>query len=101
MIYINASQKKDASTVLILKTPKTKSSIRKVCLPSSVAEMLSNHKKEQESIKEMLGPQYKDHNPVICGPFGNPCEQGTIQSKLDSVPVNEGENHRTANFRNF
>ena len=90
VIHVYESQKKTATTVLILKTPKTRSSIRKVYLPSSVAEMLVEHKKEQENVKEALGPEYKDHDLVICGPFGNPCEQGTIQSKLDKLIKKHG-----------
>ena len=33
-------------------------------LPSSVAEMLVEHKKEQENVKEALGPEYKDHDLI-------------------------------------
>lgn len=85
VIYVFDSQKKDSKSVLILKKPKTKSSIRKVYLPPSVARMLGEHKKNQESLKEAFGPDYKDHDLVICGPFGMPCEHGTIQDKLNKL----------------
>ena len=85
MIYAFNLQKVETKTVLILKTPKTKSSVRKVYLPSSVAQMLVEHKKKQDFTREAFGPEYKNHNLVICGPLGMPCEHGTIQEKLNSL----------------
>ena len=43
---------KKNKTVRVLKLPKTESSIRKVFLPKSVAEMLVEWKKGQDKIKE-------------------------------------------------
>ena len=85
VIYAFNMQKIETKTVLVLKTPKTKSSVRRVYLPSSVAEMLVEHKKKQDFSREAFGPEYKNHNLVICGPLGMPCEHGTIQEKLNSL----------------
>ena len=70
---------------LILKTPKTESSIRKVFLPITVAEMLIDHKKKQEGEKALLGAEYKDNNLVICTSFGTPREQPSIEAALQRL----------------
>ena len=82
VMYIFETGKRNTSTVMVLKSPKTKSSIRKVFLPSAVAEMLVEHKEKQDLAKETFGSEYKDNQLVICGVFGAPCEHGTIQKKL-------------------
>ena len=65
-------------TILVLKTPKTESSIRKVFLPKTVAEMLVSLKNSQEENKEVLGDEYRDFNLVFGGAFGLPTEISTI-----------------------
>ena len=57
--------KQNGTTVLILKNPKNKSSVRTVYLPKSVAEHLLQLKKEQELMKIVLGEAYKDFNLVL------------------------------------
>lgn len=66
------------STVLVLKKPKTISSVRRVFLPRSVAEMLISWKEKQEEMKTALGGEYQDYGLVIAGPFGMPVENTTI-----------------------
>ena len=58
-------------TVRILKTPKTESSVRKIFLPKSVANMLVDWKAEQDEMKEILGDEYMDYNlsPVVFHSF--------------------------------
>ena len=41
----------DASTVIVLKTPKTESSVRKVWMPKTVAYILGNGKRHRTSRK--------------------------------------------------
>ena len=55
VIFIFPEDSKKCTTVRVLKKPKTKSSIRKVFLPASVAEMLVMRKQEQDEIREMIG----------------------------------------------
>ncbi len=62
------------TTVLVLKSPKTKSSVRRVYIPQTVAEMLLTLKQEQEELKELLGDEYKPYNLVICSVDGRPVE---------------------------
>ena len=73
------------TTVLVLKTPKTDGSSRKVFLPKTVAEMLMTWKKEQDYAKEALGSEYQDYNLVICGATGFPVESSTIQTDLKKL----------------
>lgn len=49
------------NTRLVLKEPKTKTSIRKVFLPKTVAEMLIARKKEIEELKELFGSEFTDY----------------------------------------
>ena len=53
------------ATVLVLKVPKTKTSVRKVFLPSAVAEMLVERRKAVDEIKELLGDEYKEPNILL------------------------------------
>ena len=66
------------STVLVLKEPKTQSSVRKVFLPRTVAEMLLKHKSEQDEVKELMGNEYNDYNMVFAGFSGRPVEGSQI-----------------------
>lgn len=70
------------STVLVLKKPKTDSSIRKVFIPVAVANMLIALKQSQDETIELLGSEYQDFNLVFAGPLGLPTEGSTITSAL-------------------
>lgn len=72
----------NTSTRLILKKPKTKSSIRKVWLPKTVAYILREWKKSQNELKEFLGDEYQDFNLVISLPNGRPCENRIIEKEF-------------------
>lgn len=69
-------------TTIVLKTPKTRTSIRTVYLPLSAAKMLIEWKERQEKAKEALGEEYTDYGLVFTGPFGGPLENGTINDGL-------------------
>ena len=72
-------------TVLVLKTPKTLTSTRKVFLPKTVAEMLIAWKQEQDVTKEALGSGYTDYNLVIAGPQGTPTEGNRIRKAMQDL----------------
>ena len=76
------------TTVMVLKTPKTEGSVRKVFLPRTVAEMLIDWKKEQDHIKEVLGSEYQDYNLVIAGSLGFPVEGSSLESEFTKL-INE------------
>ena len=70
------------STVLVLKSPKTESSVRKVFLPKAVAHMLAEWKQTQDEKIELLGSEYQDFNLVFAGALGLPTEASTINTAL-------------------
>ena len=72
-------------TVLVLKKPKTLSSIRKVFLPKTVAQMLVSWKHEQDETRAQLGGEYTDYKLVIATPVGFPTEASQIRKALDDL----------------
>ena len=66
-------------TILVLKDPKTRSSVRKIYLPRTVAEMLKERKKQIDIYKNYLGDDYHDYKLVICYENGTPMEGDKIR----------------------
>ena len=66
------------NTALVLKKPKTRTSIRKIWLPTTVARMLVEWKAQQEERKEFLGDEYTDYDLVLSLPNGRPLEGQVI-----------------------
>lgn len=81
---------KSRNTVLVLKTPKTKTSVRKVFLPKTVAEMLVKWKEGQQEYKEIFGDEYMDYNMVMASPIGRPYEGCHITRGLKKVIRDNG-----------
>lgn len=67
-----------ASTRLILKKPKTDSSVRKVWLPQTLARILQEWRKSQSNMRDFLGEDYQDYDLVVTLPNGRPCEDRII-----------------------
>lgn len=72
-------------TALVLKAPKTKTSVRKVYLPNTVALMLIERKKQIEELKELFGEEYQDYNLVFAHPSGRPMEGQVITNALKKL----------------
>ena len=70
------------TTVLVLKTPKNVSSIRKVYLPVTVAELLQDLREAQNAEKAAYGDDYHDYNLVFCRANGNPLEQTYMSQRF-------------------
>lgn len=85
VIFIFPSQSSLTSTQQVLKSPKTESSIRKVFLPKTVAEMLAQTRKKQLEVIDALDDEYKDFNLVIAGPLGMPIEARRINGAFDKL----------------
>lgn len=85
IMYVFPAKSSQTTTVLVLKTPKTESSVRTVFLPKTAAEMLACWKNAQEERKAMLGSEYMDHNLVFAGPFGAPTEGTSINAAFDRL----------------
>lgn len=73
------------STVLVLKEPKTKTSVRKVFLPKAVAEMLVERKKVVDELKELLGDEYRDYDLVFASTQGTPTESNYINRAFSKL----------------
>ena len=85
VLLVFPTNHKKNSTVRILKTPKTESSVRKIFLPKSVANMLVDWKAEQDEMKEILGDEYMDYNLVMASTFGLPLGGGAIRGPLKKL----------------
>lgn len=66
------------TTLLVIKSPKTKSSVRRVYIPNTVAQSLLELKQEQNEIKDLLGDEYRDYDLVIANTDGRPVEGAVI-----------------------
>lgn len=66
-------------TSLVLKEPKTATSVRRVYLPKTVAEMLIKRKQDQEELKELIGDEYTEYNLVFTYTNGRPMESSMIE----------------------
>ena len=73
------------TTVRVLKTPKTESSVRRVYLPRSVAEMLQEYRVKQKEIKEMMGDEYQEYNLVLTTVYGLPVGAPQIRRSLQKL----------------
>ena len=75
----------NTNTSLVLKTPKTKTSVRKIFLPSTVAQMLLERKNQTDEMKELFGDEYLDYNLVFCHSSGRPMEGQVINRALKKL----------------
>ena len=71
-----------SKTALVLKSPKTESSIRRVFLPKTVSDSLLAARDEQNQIKAFVGEGYQDFNLVLAHETGRPYEERQIADKL-------------------
>lgn len=88
--YIFTPLMPNTSTRLILKKPKTDSSVRKVWLPKTVAYILREWKKSQEELKGFLGDEYQDFDLVVALPNGRPCENRIIEKEFSLLKEKAG-----------
>ena len=82
VLFAFPDRKQGAKTSLVLKDPKTASSVRTVFLPDTVSNALREMKAAQESDKELLGAAYTDYNMVLAHQDGRPYEEHQIADKL-------------------
>lgn len=75
----------NTSTRVILKKPKTESSIRKVWLPKTLAYILREWKAAQDELRGFLGDEYQEYNLVVALPNGRPCEDRIILKEFEKL----------------
>lgn len=80
----------NTSTRIVLKKPKTDSSIRKVWLPKTVAYILREWKKAQDELKGFLGDEYQDYDLVVALQNGRPCEDRLINKAFAELKQKAG-----------
>ena len=79
------SNNPQVKTLLVLKDPKTRSSVRKIYLPRTVAEMLRERKEQIDEYKDYLGDEYQDYDLVICYGNGTPMESDKIRDAFNKL----------------
>ena len=84
------SYSEKAPKVLVLKDPKSESSVRKVWLPKTLAYILREWRKSQGKLREMLGEEYVDYDLVITQPNGRPCENKLIEEAFNKLKATAG-----------
>ena len=85
VLFIFPQASKRNTSMLVLKKPKTESSVRKVFIPATVAHQLESWKREQERTKEALGGEYTDYNLVLANGLGHPMKRTRITALLNDL----------------
>lgn len=88
--YTFPAIKADTATRLVLKKPKTDSSIRKIWLPKTLAYILREWKQSQDKVKELVGEEYQDHNLVLAQANGRPYEDRLIEKAFNQLKEKAG-----------
>lgn len=78
-------KKTESSTALVLKSPKTESSVRMIFLPKTVALALQKVRAEQARLKSLLGDEYGNFDLVIAHDDGRPYEGHQITELLHDL----------------
>ena len=73
------------ATRIVLKRPKTESSIRKIWLPKTLAYILRKWQQLQAEIIDFLGDEYQDFNLVIAQDNGRPVDQRMIEKEFNKL----------------
>ena len=85
--FIFPDIKKDSKSKLVLKKPKSDSSIRDIWIPPTVASLLCQLKSSQENLKNSIGDAYLDFNMVIAQNNGRPVEIRLIDDAFRELIV--------------
>ena len=82
--------KADCKTSLVLKLPKTESSLRSVYIPNTVATALLDLREAQEQQRRSLHGTYQDFDMVIAQPDGRPVEERYLAKSFKELLKQEG-----------
>jgi hypothetical protein len=85
LLVVFPSEGKLCTTVRVLKTPKTESSVRKIFIPKSVAEMLEKLKASQDEMKSILGKDYQKYDLVMATDYGLPIGEAAIRKRFKKL----------------
>ena len=73
------------TTRLVLKAPKTESSVRRIWLPKTLAYILRKWQDSQNELKEFLGDEYQDYDLVVAQKNGRPCDGRVIEKEFERL----------------
>ena len=90
IMFIFPSVMSNTHTNLVLKKPKTESSIRKVWIPKTVAYILREWRQIQDPYKEYLAQDYSDYNLVLTLPNGRPVENRIMEKEFSKLREKAG-----------
>ena len=76
---------KGGATQLVLKRPKTESSIRTVYIPETVCCLLRKRLEEIDRDKEIMGADYSDYGLIFCNNIGRPIEASVIERAFQTL----------------
>ena len=85
ILVVFPSEGKLCTTVRVLKTPKTESSVRKIFIPKSVAEMLGKLKASQDEMKNILRKDYHKYDLVMATDYGLPIGEAAIRKRFKKL----------------
>ena len=85
VLQVFPSTKHNATTCMVLKRPKSQTSIRKVWIPNTLALILREWKKKQDELKELIGTAYSDFDLVIAHNDGRPCDGQVIEHAFNDL----------------
>ena len=89
-VFRPSGRPKEPTTLLVLKKPKTETSVRRVWLPRTLAYILREWKAAQEKNKVLLGSDYLDEGFVIAQANGRPCEHKIIEVAFNRLKEKAG-----------
>lgn len=86
---VEATQEGRGKIKQTIQTPKTKCSIRKVNIPASVVNMISEYRKTQdiELNKYRSLPRFKDYNLVFCNKYGNYLSPRALRQEFKDILI--------------
>lgn len=90
VFFVFPETKPDCRTSIVLKEPKTQSSIRTIYLPNTVARELLKHKEAQERRKAELQGLYQDFDLVLAQPNGRPTEERIMDRAFEEFIEENG-----------
>jgi integrase len=80
----------NTKSILILKKPKTETSVRRIWIPKTAAECLRKLKEEQAERKNLLSDVYTDYKMVIASNTGYPVEHRNTHKAMDKLITANG-----------
>ena len=94
LIKVFPKLKANSKSSIILKSPKTEGSVRKLYLTLPLLAEIKERMQEIERNKEFFGSDYHDYGLLICNPDGTPIEPKSLNGKLKEAEMALGQ-HRT------